>query len=268
MNLFDKDIIVSKIVLTLFMPKGKGAPIHKNRPSHGLVFNVDCSATYHFETGEVLTCGSGECIYLPKGSNYTAERTMIMDTPQRGVFAINFLLLDDEFEHKPFVLHIRGRDEMISLFSKAEVAWRKKGVGFYEECMIDLYQIIRIIKKETSRYSSEQRSLQILSPALEYINENYTNENITLSQLASLCKISQTYLRKLFHNVFSVSPAVYMRNLRIKYAKELLASGEYSVTDAATLAGFNDISYFSREFKKQTGFSPKEYEEGHAELFM
>ena len=259
MNLFDEEMVVSKIILAMFMPKEKGAPIHKNRPSHGLVFNVDCSATYRFESGEVLTCGSGECIYLPKGSNYTAERTMITDTPQRGVYAINFLLLNDETENKPFVLRIRGRDEMISLFSKAETAWRKKGVGFYEECMIDLYKIIRIMKKETSRYSSAQRSLQILAPALEYIKENYTNENIPLSRLASICNISQPYLRKLFQNAFSVSPAVYMRNLRIKYAKELLSSGEYSVTDAAMLAGFNDISYFSREFKNAVGVAPSEY---------
>ena len=50
-----------------------------------------------------------------------------------------------------------------------------------------------------------------------------------------------------------------MRRLRIAYARDLLGSGEYSVTDAAMLSGFNDAAYFSREFKKEVGVSPKEY---------
>ena len=156
-------------------------------------------------------------------------------------------------------MRIKGRDEMLSLFSRAANAWRKKDIGYCEECFGDLYKIIRIIKKEMSSYSSKHRTLERIAPALDYINENYTKEQISLSHLASLCKISEPYLRKLFQNAFSVSPAVYMRNLRIGYARELLRSGEYSVTDAAMLAGFNDTAYFSREFKRAVGVAPKDY---------
>ena len=148
---------------------------------------------------------------------------------------------------------------MLSLFSKAESAWRKKEIGYHEECFGDLYKIIRMMKKEAAHYSSKQRTLELIAPALEYINESYTKENVTLAHLAALCHISQPYVRRLFHNAFSVSPTVYMRNLRIGYARELLRSGEYSVTDAAMLSGFNDVAYFSREFKKITGVSPRDY---------
>jgi AraC-like DNA-binding protein len=47
--------------------------------------------------------------------------------------------------------------------------------------------------------------------------------------------------------------------MRIRYAKRLLRSGEYSVTDAAMLLGFSDTAYFSREFKRSVGMSPSEY---------
>ena len=95
---------------------------------------------------------------------------------------------------------------------------------------------------------------------MNYIDENYTKENISISYLAELSGVSESYLRRLFQLVFSVSPAVYMRNMRIKYAKELLLSKEYSVTDVAMLSGFNDAAYFSREFKKSEGVSPSDYE--------
>ena len=259
MDFLEEEIIVTKIILAMFMPKHKGEPIHRNRPSHGLVYYVDCAAVYSFESGETLTCHSGEFIYLPKGSNYTAKRYMENDTDSRGVYAINFLMLDGEEINAPFVMRIRGRDEIQSLFSKAVNAWRKKDVGFYEECLADLYKIIKLLKKESACYAPEKPIIDVIRPAISYINENYTQENIPLSHLAKLCGISEPYLRKLFHRIFSVSPAVYMRNLRIKYASELLVSGEYSVTDVAILSGFNDAAYFAREFKKMIGVSPTEY---------
>ena len=100
MDLFENEFVVSKIAAAVFLPKGKGTPIHKDRPTHGLVFNVDCSATYKFDTGEVLTCHPGEIIYLPKGSNYTAKRHMVNDTETRGIYAINFLTLFEQNENR------------------------------------------------------------------------------------------------------------------------------------------------------------------------
>jgi AraC-like DNA-binding protein len=66
-------------------------------------------------------------------------------------------------------------------------------------------------------------------------------------------------MRKLFNSVYGQSPIEYMRSVRIEYAKELLTSGEYSVTQVASLSGFNDAAYFSREFKKYFSVAPSKY---------
>jgi AraC-like DNA-binding protein len=165
----------------------------------------------------------------------------------------------------PALFRLRGKDEAEALFAKACRLWQRKDTAFREECLSLLYRIIALIKKEAARYSQKDKVLTALSPALSYISESYLSENIPIAHLASLCHMSETYLRRLFHSAFSVSPAVYTRNLRIKYAEELLRSGEHSVTDAATLAGFNDIAYFSRTFKKATGISPREYARTYGE---
>ncbi len=262
MNLLKDDVIVSKITIALFLQKGGGTPIHNNRPTHGLAFNIDCESTYTFDTGEVLTCHSGEVIFLPKGSNYIAEGSSqdTQNPKEAGVYAINFLTTDaEEAPSKPFVIKARGIERITSLFSKASQAWYKKETGYKEECFSDLYQIIRLLKKEQGEYSQTQKSLAVLEPALEYINANYTKENIRIDFLAGLCKISEPYLRKLFMRTFSIPPATYIRNLRIRYAKELILTGDYTMTDVAFLSGFNDSAYFSREFKKATGVSPREY---------
>lgn len=258
--MLENEIVIAKIVIALFMPGNTGRPIHRDRPSHGLVFNVGCTAEYRFETGEVLTVASGECIYLPKNSNYTAKRFNISDTKDCGVYAINFLTLSDsEGTNKPWVMRIKGENEMILNFSKAAKAWKNKETGFYEECFSDLYKIIKQIKKESVKYSSKKKDVGLLAPALEYINKNYTTESISVSYLAELCHVSEVYLRRVFQNAFSVSPSVYMRDLRIQYAKELMQTEEYTVTDVAMMSGFNDTAYFSREFKKAVGLTPSAY---------
>lgn len=259
MDLFENEFVVSKIAAAVFLPKGKGTPIHKDRPTHGLVFNVDCSATYKFDTGEVLTCHPGEIIYLPKGSNYTAKRHMVNDTETRGIYAINFLTLFEQNKNRPCIIKVKGKDKIISLYSRAANAWITKDDGFYEECMSAIYQIIKQLKMESTVYAPTEKSLSALKPAIDYINKNFTEEIIQIEHLAKLCGVSEAYLRRLFHRAFFVSPAIYVRNQRIEYAKELLLTGEYSVSEVAAFSGFNDISYFSREFKKATGVSPNAY---------
>lgn len=259
MELLKDELVVSKIVIAVFVPFGCGKPTHKKRPSHGFAFSVDCEVLYTFDTGETLLCRSGDLIYLPKDSNYTVKYPEQEKGNNPGVYAINFLIANDDEAFSPKLIKVKGKEDLLSSFSKAQNAWQKKNVGFYEQNFIELYKIIKNLKKEFFRYSETKKTLQILQPALQYIQNHYAQENISTGLLANLCQISEPYLRKLFHGAFSVSPIIYIRNLRIKYAKELLYTKEYSITDVAMMSGFNDIAYFSREFKKATGLSPKEY---------
>jgi len=263
MDLFDIDFIVSDIRIAILVPPGSAKRVHNNRSSHGFAFSVDCSTTYCFDTGKVLTCRSGQCIYLPKGSSYTVDNSidssLFAPSPNAGTYAINFLLLNSVPPQEPFILNVRGKDKVLSYFTKAEAAWRQKSVGFHEECFSILYQLVKLFKKELTTYSRLDGILTKIAPALRYIEANYTTENISLPHLAQLCGMSEPHMRKLFNSAFSVSPSVYIRNMRLNYAKELLRTGEYSVISVALMAGFNNATYFAREFKKATGISPNKY---------
>ena len=71
--------------------------------------------------------------------------------------------------------------------------------------------------------------------------------------------MSETYFRRIFSKNFGISPIRFINNLKIDRARELLASGLYTISNVAELSGFHDESYFSREFKKHSGKTPKEY---------
>lgn len=255
MTFFSREITVSDISAIVFVPCGKGTPIHKNRPFHGITYNFGCESVYTFESGTRLICKNGDCAYLPIGSSYTVKSVADKDDVC-GVYAVNFSLSEEFACLDPCKIMTKNKESTLSIFKRLCLLWKRKSVGFREECLGHIYFLISSLKKETANRRPVEKKRRVLQPALDYIAENYINETISVGELARLCSVSEQYLRRLFAAVFSVSPTVYIRNMRLSYAAELLSSGECSVSNAATLSGFNDIPYFSREFKKAYGTSP------------
>ena len=67
------------------------------------------------------------------------------------------------------------------------------------------------------------------------------------------------YLQPIFKKDTGSSLINYIIDRRIAHSKELLAKGEMSIRDIAITCGFQNISYFSRQFKKSTGMTPRQF---------
>lgn len=91
-----------------------------------------------------------------------------------------------------------------------------------------------------------------------YINNNY-NQKITLSDLCMLFGTNKTTLCEKFREMYGVTIINYINKLRIRQAKVLLREGNISITQIATLVGFDSVHYFSKTFKKIENRSPSEY---------
>ena len=87
-----------------------------------------------------------------------------------------------------------------------------------------------------------------------------TNMAFSLQQASEELEINPTYLSREFSKYFdNLSFGEYMRKLRIDKAIQLMAEGDYSLTEIAYLTGFSDQSHFNRTFRKQTGYNPLHY---------
>ena len=95
--------------------------------------------------------------------------------------------------------------------------------------------------------------------ACDYIAENYSESDCSSASVARYVKIDRTYLFRLFKKEAGVSVGEYINRYRINIAGNLLRSSNTSVKDIAYSVGFMDQLYFSKVFKKYTGFSPSEY---------
>lgn len=253
-ELLQRDIIVNKIVLALHVPLNLSNAIHIDRPSHGFAFHLGGQKTYYFENSKTIDIDPNTVIYMPKGSSYNVAGAKT----GKSCFAINFDT-EEELSCDPFLFRPKDITKMLGLFKTADKAWKTRQPGYMEKCLSCISEIISIMKSELSANYASVSQKELITPALKYISENYTTEMISVPALADLCSISEVYMRRIFTATMGKSPIAYINELRLERGRDLLLSGEYSVTDVSKECGFSNECYFSREFKKHFGASPSKF---------
>lgn len=97
-----------------------------------------------------------------------------------------------------------------------------------------------------------------LKPALEYIETHY-GQNIALEELARLTGLSAKYFCRYFKAIVHRSPIDYLNYYRIECASHFLVASDMTVAEIAQHCGYNDSSFFIKQFKKYKGTTPKQY---------
>ena len=109
-----------------------------------------------------------------------------------------------------------------------------------------------------SMLQEEEFPEDILSKLQKYIEDNYM-EKLTLSQIAEEVHANGSYLSHLYKSKTGQNLFDAINKMKLKKAKEYLVQGK-RISEIATLVGFEDVSYFSRVFKKYESCSPRDYE--------
>jgi AraC family transcriptional regulator len=92
----------------------------------------------------------------------------------------------------------------------------------------------------------------------DYIEEHVADQ-IALSTLAQLARLSPYYFCRAFKQSFGMPPHRYHNSRRIEHAKMLLAKPASSVTDIGLTLGFSETSSFTAAFHRTTGLTPTAY---------
>ena len=106
---------------------------------------------------------------------------------------------------------------------------------------------------------NDDRSHTILKSALEYIEEKYTDETLSLNDVAAVIDVSPNYFSAIFSQEMGVTFIEYVTKKRMDKAKKLLRQSDMHTAEIAMEVGYKDPHYFSFVFKKTQGCTPREY---------
>lgn len=93
---------------------------------------------------------------------------------------------------------------------------------------------------------------------LSHVQENYARP-IPIKEVADICFYSESHFMKFFKDCMGVSFTHYLNDYRLQAAAKLLGESDDTILEVASAAGFENLSYFNRAFKKKYGMTPGQY---------
>jgi two-component system response regulator YesN len=114
---------------------------------------------------------------------------------------------------------------------------------------------------ESIQQLKENKFYRKIEEAMQYIQDHYSNSNLSVEVLANVTGYTPNYFSKLFKEMTGINSGEFIRKVRIGKAKELLQRDEYKVSDVAEMCGYINISHFYSAFKKDIGMTPSAYRE-------
>ncbi|MCK5156612.1 MAG: helix-turn-helix transcriptional regulator [Spirochaetales bacterium] len=109
---------------------------------------------------------------------------------------------------------------------------------------------------ESSNISIHHRN--IVNQAKRYLQSNL-NHQVGLEELSNYCCTSYYHIGRIFKNITNMTPLQYTHSLRIAKAQHLLVKSDMTIYNIANSVGFQDAAFFTRQFKKTVGVTPKDY---------
>lgn len=212
-----------------------------------LTFLISGEMTY-FVNDTPHTITSGDIIYVPSGSIRQRE----IGETLNDYLSINFH--SDTILELDTVLKGCINNEVKLLLNYFETAYSSPSTDRQAKLKLALETLIIQITDNLYDSYTSPLSAEIIS----FISSHYT-ERITLNDISQATFYSAAYCENEFKKTTGKSIINYLIDVRISAAKKLLAESSMSCARIAAAVGFDDANYFSRIFKKRTGYSPLRY---------
>lgn len=198
--------------------------------------------------GRIFHSGPGSLTFIPQGCPYRTE------TVEGSRFFVMHFQVENDCGGTACVIQAPYPQVFFNMFENAVRRYGSRGCD-----MALMSMAYQILSESHQVFSPGERAPRWLSECKKFIDLSITDPALRIRDLAEQCGVSEVYFRKEFARCYGCSPLEFIKQRRIETAKILLQTGLYTVTDVAFRSGFESSSYFSAEFRRATGMSPREY---------
>lgn len=121
--------------------------------------------------------------------------------------------------------------------------------------------LVTLLSRLYTLPAKQEPSILNIAKSVSYMESNFT-DSLTIEEIAEISNLSPRHFSRLFSSSYHTTPGNYILSLRMQHAGELLKNTTQSISEVALHSGFNDSNYFSRQFRKFYGVTPRDYREG------
>lgn len=121
--------------------------------------------------------------------------------------------------------------------------------------------LLMSVLNQSTTGQNQHKDHQLMFQIQSEIIKNLQHDSLSIHDIAKKINVSSRYISKIFQNNDSTF-GKFLLEARLKKSHKLLSSPQahlQSISEIAYISGFHDVSYFSREFKKMFGLTPREY---------
>lgn len=216
-----------------------------------------CALSYRINSDTEIVSGggsirvkSGDIMFFPVNSPYSRI------SQKEELIAVHCEVFND-YTNKICAYTPKDSKRFYELFNKVHEVYQKREPGYLYEAGALVNMIFMNICLE--RRNEQNSHCEKFLAAKEYMDKHYSNPQLTTSEIAAACNVSEGYLRRVFRREAAVSPKRYLNMLRIQHAVSLINCGFYSISQVSGMVGFYDAKYFSTVYKKYSVSSPSHY---------
>ena len=112
---------------------------------------------------------------------------------------------------------------------------------------------------EPSRIAVTPLDQQFIGKAIALVEDNLSNEDFSVEELASGLSISRGYLYRKISKITGKSAIEFIRTIRMKRAQQLLVESQLQIAEVAYRLGYRSPKVFSKHFKSVFGVNPSEF---------
>ena len=238
------------------------------------------SSDAKMENNMLVFCTKGSGIVMISGEQIPVSGDQFFIIPKGEVFKyysiinVNSKLLVAQFNGKnsgllekefsvvrnliPSVNNRVANREMLfdEIFNNLSIGFHNENLEYVNFCFGHLLATFVYANKTSDDAADE--SNPVIRHAIEYMNKNL-NLKLSLNQISKEAGYSPTYFTTLFKKETNYSPLSYFSHLKIVKACEFLDYTRIKVKEISFTLGYTDPYYFTKDFKKKMGKSPRQY---------
>ncbi len=158
------------------------------------------------------------------------------------------------------ILTGRTRDEVAGLMRKIDSSY-----GFTRiTLLLNILEMIafngeyKYLASPVAQNTINERDTERLNKVYKYVLDN-CSQNITLDKAASIVSLSKPAFCRYFRKRANKSFITFLNEIRVGQACRMLVNEDHTIVEICYACGYNNISYFIRQFRAVTGFTPLGY---------